>query len=59
MKIKIGMVLSAVSLMASAQSNAADFPKQGEAEYDTYYVFENWQKLRLVSASAASMTSQA
>ena len=38
MKIQIATLSSAVFLMAAAQCNAADFPRQGEAEYDTYYV---------------------
>jgi hypothetical protein len=41
MKPKIIILFSIGFLSASAQSLAADFPKSGEAEYDTYYVFEN------------------
>jgi hypothetical protein len=41
MKPEITILFSVAFLTASAQSLAADFPKSGEAEYDTYYVFEN------------------
>ena len=41
MKFEIGALVAVASLMVSVQSTAADFPKSGEAEYDTYYVFEN------------------
>jgi hypothetical protein len=41
MKPKITMLFSVALLTAPAQSFAADFPKSGQAEYDTYYVFEN------------------
>ena len=45
MKLQIAMLLSAVSLMSATPSGAADFPKQGEAEYDTFYVSQSLAKL--------------
>ena len=41
MKLETGVLFAAAYLMIAAQSLAADFPKSGESEYDTYYVFEN------------------
>ena len=41
MNLRIGLLCAAASLMAAGQSIAGDFPKSGEAEYDTYYVFNH------------------
>ena len=32
-------------MLAAAAADAADFPKTGEAEYDTYYVFNTVAKI--------------
>jgi hypothetical protein len=40
MKMQIAATFFGLIVAVSAQSFAADFPKSGAAEYDTYYVFE-------------------
>jgi len=47
MNIQTGCFITAVLLIAKASvpSLAGDFPKSGEAEYDTYYVFKNLAKI--------------
>ena len=42
MKLRIAFLFTALPLMMTSISVlGADFPKSGEAEYDTYYVFKN------------------
>jgi hypothetical protein len=41
MKLRMAFLLVMLPLVASVPVIAAEFPKSGEAEYDTYYVFEN------------------
>ena len=41
MKLRIVFLFVIAPLIASVPASAAEFPKSGEAEYDTYYVFEN------------------
>jgi hypothetical protein len=41
MKLRMAFLLATLPLITSVPAIAADFPKSGEAEYDTYYVFEN------------------
>jgi hypothetical protein len=40
MKLRTVFLLATLSLTTPVAALAADFPKSGEAEYDTYYVFE-------------------
>lgn len=40
MKLRTAFLVATLSLTTSVAAIAADFPKSGEAEYDTYYVFE-------------------
>jgi hypothetical protein len=41
MKLRMAFLLATLPLITSVPAIAADYPKSGEAEYDTYYVFEN------------------
>ena len=41
MKLRMAFLLAILPLMTFVPAVAAEFPKSGEAEYDTYYVFEN------------------
>ena len=42
MKLILTASTAAALLAAAISADAADFPKIGSAEYDTYYVFETW-----------------
>ena len=53
MKLHIAMLLPAVSLLIATPSSAADFPKQGEAEYDAYYVSHILSKLETAAGAVS------
>ena len=55
MKFQIAMLLSTVSLMTATPSSAADFPKQGETEYDSYYVSHTLAKLETAAGGLSGI----
>jgi hypothetical protein len=45
--------MAVVFVFCTAQASAAEFPKSGQAEYDTYYVFDTLAKIDSGAGSAA------
>jgi hypothetical protein len=45
MKLSLCVSTTAAFWLSIASASAQDFPKSGQAEYDTYYVFENVAKI--------------
>ena len=45
MKAKLYVSIASLFWLSMTSTNAQDFPKAGQAEYDTYYVFENLAKI--------------
>jgi hypothetical protein len=45
MKTKLCASIISAFCLSTASASAQEFPKSGQAEYDTYYVFENLSKI--------------